>query len=264
MIPEENALILFKFGVAKWMKALKDGKVSFSCPGQYINIAKDSGNSEQGDLYEGVFARLKGTDPRIEQCRGKLGEDLEILPDGDFVLLRRKSTYFIPTFCFYSFRGIDLLQNVSRPGLQQVRHDFDERMYSSFSSNAVLNDNPDDTPTTLILQAAPFQEQVVQAVQRENFRVEISHINYTLFENEEFYIEPTDQRKELFYKFPKYSYQKEARILLHGLKIKNLNERYTLDIGPLSDKDASLITGIKVYFEVCADIKELDSEGSFN
>lgn len=256
MIPEGNSLILFKFGAAKWMKVLKDGKVSFSCPGQYINIAKDAGNSEQGDLYEGVFARLKETDPRIEECRWKLGEDLEILPDGDFVLLRRKSTYFIPTFCFYSFRGLDLLQNVTRPGVQQVRHEFDEKMYSGFSSNAVLNVHPDDAQATLIIQARPFHEQVVQAARREGFGIEISHINYTLFENEEFYIEPTDQRKELFYKFPKYSYQKEARILLHGLKITNLNGRYTLNIGPLSDVNASLVAGIKMYFELSVNIEE--------
>jgi hypothetical protein len=260
MIPEENSLILFKFGATKWMKDLKDGKVSFSCPGQYINIAKDTGNSEQGDLYEGVFARVKETDPKIEQCRGKLGGDLEILPDGDFVLLRRRSTYFIPTFCFYSFRGIDLLQNVTRPGLQQVRHNFDERMYNGFSSNADLNAHPDDTTATLIIQARPFHKQVMQAISREGFGIEISHINYTLFENEEFYIEPTDQRKELFYKFPKYSYQREARILLHGLKINNLNERYTLNIGSLSDDDAPMVAGIKMYFEVPVDIVELDSD----
>ncbi len=258
MIPEEDSLILFKFGATKWMKALKDGKVSFSCPGSYINIAKDTGNNEQGDLYEGVFARLKKTDPRIEQCRGKLEGDLEILPDGDFVLLRRKSTYSIPTFCFYSFRGHDLLQNVTRPGLQQVRHDFDERMYAGFSSN--VNMHPDDTPATLIIQAKPFHEQVIQAIRREGFGAEISHINYTLFENEEFYIEPTDQRRELFYKFPKYSYQREARILLHGLKINNFNERYTLNIGPLSDEDAHLVSGIKMYFEITANIEELDSD----
>lgn len=261
MIPEENSLILFKFGATKWMKALKDGKVSFSCPGQYINIAKDKGNSEQGDLYEGVFARLKATDQRINQCREKLGEDLEILHDGDFVMLRRKSTYYIPTFCFYSFRGIDLLQNVTRTGVQQVRHDFDEKMYSGFSSNTILND-PDDVPATLIIQARPFHEQVMQAARREGFGIDISHINYTLFEKEEFYIEPTDQRKELFYKFPKYSYQKEARILLHGLEINNLNERYTLNIGQLSDEDSLLAAGIKMYFEVTADIEELDSDES--
>jgi hypothetical protein len=262
MIPEENSLILFKFGATKWIKALKDGKVSFACPGQYINIAKNKGNSEQGDLYEGVFARLKKTDPRIELCRGKLGEDLEILPDGDFVLLRRKSTYFIPTFCFYSFRGVDLLKNVTRPGLQKVRHDFDERMYSGFYSSAVLNVHPDDTPATLIIQARPFLEQVMQAVRREGFGIEISHINYTLFENEEFYIEPTDQRKELFYKFPKYSYQREARILLHGFKINNFNERYTLNIGPLSDEDAPMVAGIQMYGEFSVDIEELDSDES--
>jgi hypothetical protein len=257
MISEENSLILFKFGATKWMKALKEGEVSFSCPGKYIKIANETGNSEQGDLYEGVFARLKVMDPRIEQCRGKLGKDLEILPDGEFVLLRRKSTYFVPTFCFYSFRSLDLLQNVTRSGLQQVRHDFDERMYSGFSSNAVLNKHPDNEPATLIIQARPFHEQVIQAVRREGFGIEISHINYTLFDNEEFYIEPTNQRKELFYKFPQYSYQSEARILLRGLKIHDPNERYALNIGPLSDADAPLVTGIKMYFEVSADIVEL-------
>jgi hypothetical protein len=258
MIPEENSLILFKFGATKWMKALKGGKVSFSCPGQYINIANDSGNSEQGDLFEGVFARLNVKDPRIEECRRKLEEDLEIIPDGDFVLLRRKSTYFIPTFCFYSFRGLDLLQNVTRPGVQKVRHDFDERMYSGFSSHANFNMHPDDVPATLIIQARPFHEQVMKAASRKGFGFEICHINYTLFENEEFYIEPTDQRKELFYKFPKYSYQREARILLHGLNINNVNERYTLNIGALSDEDAPLMSGIKMYFEVSVDIEELD------
>lgn len=262
MIPEENSFMLFKFGATKWMRALKDGKVSFSCPGHYINIAKENGNSEQGDLYEGVFARLKERDPRVEQCRKKLGEDLEILPDGDYVMLRRKSTYFIPTFCFYSFRGHDLLQKVTRAGLQQVRHDFDERMYSGFSSNTDLNVHPDDKSATLIIQALPFHEQVMQAVLREGFGIEISHINYTLFENKEFYIEPTDQRKELFYKFPKYKYQREARILLHGLKLNNLNDRYTLNIGPLSDEDAPLVTGIQMYFEVSVDIEELDSDES--
>ncbi|MDR4950377.1 hypothetical protein [Neobacillus cucumis] len=262
MIPEENSLILFKFGLTKWMKELKDGKVSFSCPGQYINIAKEEGNSEQGDFYEGVFARLKETDPRIEQCQCKLGEDLEILPDGDFVLLRRKSTYFIPTFCFYSVRPPDLSQNVTCSGWQQVRYGFDERMYSGFSSSAVLNVHPDDAPATLIIQARPFHEQIMQAVRRKGFSIEISHINYTLFENEEFYIEPTDQRKELFYKFPKYSYQKEARILLHGLKINNFNERYTLNIGPLSDEDAPMVAGIQMYGEFSVDIEELDSDES--
>ncbi|MBT2736623.1 hypothetical protein [Bacillus sp. ISL-7] len=251
MIPDENSLILFKFGLTKWMKALKEGEVSFSCPGQYINIAEQEGNSEQGDPYEGVFARLRETDPRIEQCRGKYGEDLEILPDGDFVLLRRKSTYFIPAFCFYSVRPPDLSQNVTRSGWQQIRYDFDERMYSNFSSNEV-----NVIPATLIIQAQPFHKQIVQAVDREGFRIEISHINYTLFENEEFYIEPTNQRNELFYKFPKYSYQKEARILLHGLTMNNIDERYSLNIGPLSDEDAPLVDGIQMYVEFSVDMED--------
>jgi len=100
----------------------------------------------------------------------------------------------------------------------------------------------------------------MHAVRREGFGAELSHINYSLFENEEFYIEPTDQRKELFYKFPKYSYQREARILLNGLKINNIDARYTLNIGLLANEDAILAAGIKMYFELTADIEEIESD----
>lgn len=43
-------------------------------------------------------------------------------------------------------------------------------------------------------------------------------------------------------------------------KINNFNERYTLNIGPLSDEDAPLVAGIKMYFEISANIEELESD----
>lgn len=59
MIPDNHALMLFKFGEYKWIKQIQDGFISFACPGRYIDSAKRTGNNEQGDIDEGIFARLK-------------------------------------------------------------------------------------------------------------------------------------------------------------------------------------------------------------
>lgn len=250
MIPEDNSLILFKFGAEKWQTRLKVGELSFSCPGQYVRIAEREGNAEQGDLYEAVFARVKRNDPRVAECEKQFGKDLEIIKYGEYVLLRRKSSLFIPTFCFYSYRGTDLLENVRKPGRQTITHYFDERVFSGFTKDEVRNVvSMEYMPTSLIIQARPFHEQVVNAARRERISAEIRHIDYTEFESDEFFIEPTSQREELFYKFPKYSYQKEARIVLHGMKLPTIYERFTLNIGPLLDEDAPMIKGGPFYFQ---------------
>ena len=67
MIPEENSLILFKFGATKWMNALKDGKESFSCPGHYIQYCQRILGIVSKVICMRVFLpRLKKEDPRIE------------------------------------------------------------------------------------------------------------------------------------------------------------------------------------------------------
>lgn len=252
MSRENTAYMLSKFGETKWMQELKKGKISFSCPGKYIQIAEETGNSEQGDLYEGIFARLKKGDLRIKECRIKLGDDLEEIYVNDFVFLRRKSTYLIPTFCFYAVKEVDLVENVDKAGWQKVRYDFDERMYSGFFNSGLALDNF----STLAIQPRPFFEYIEKKEQFD-FRIIKRPINYTEFKKEEFFIEPTDERDELFYKFPKYSYQKEARIILPDIKMLNLEDRYNLDIEPLPKEDIKIIKGIEVYIEFNLNIEEL-------
>jgi hypothetical protein len=255
MIPEENALILFKFGEYRWIKKIKDGEISFACPGRYIDIAKRTGNYEQGDIDEGVFARLKRGDIRIREVADQLNEDLEIIDDGDYVKLRRKSSYFIPTFCSYSFRGIDLLNNdIQKPGIQKIPHYFDERMHSGFSSDRVRNVlNLDSTLSQLIIQVNPFKYLLGGELTKRGMNFQMRHINYTEFEKDEFFINPTMRRDELFYKFQRYSYQREARVCLINNPITDFHDRFNLNIGTLPESCAILSTK-KMYFEITADI----------
>lgn len=257
MVPNNHSILLFKVGEFRWMDRIKNGHLSLGTLGSFIQIAKLKGNEEQGDPDEGVFARLPLEDPRINQMKTKLENDLEIIEDGQFVKLRRKSSYFIPTFCFYSYRGIDLVENSNKTaGQQQVSHYFDDRIFSGFADDSVRNTLASDRSySMLILQAEPFKNKVYCAFARNEIENGyIRHVDYTEFAKEVFFIEPTEAREELFHKFPKYAYQHEARICLMNNLLPSIYDRYSLDIGPwIEGRDGAFIRN-QVYFETSADI----------
>ncbi|MED4063169.1 hypothetical protein [Priestia megaterium] len=256
MVPEESSLLLFKFSDYKWLKLIKEGNINFSCPGNYIDIAKRTGNNEQGDVDEGVFARLKKDDPKIGKAAKKLKDDLEIIDEHNgYVKLRRRSSYFIPTFCFYSYRGSDLLNSSQDfSGYQQIPHWFDDRMYKSFGQFLIRNVlNNDSYPASLMIHVKPFKLRLQLAMCRQGINFKMGNVNYTEFEKDEFYIEPDEKRSELFYKFPQYSYQKEARICLYDRPFKNIYSRLSVNIGSLEEEDFSLNTK-EIYFSIGANI----------
>lgn len=243
MLPDNTAFLLYKFGEFKWMKKIQEGEISFACLGKFIDIAKRTGNNEQGDKDEGVFARLKKGNPKIEEMAIKLKDDLEIIEDGEYVKLRRQSSYYIPTFCFYSLKGSDLTTGIKQTGWQKVKHNFDENMYSGFSKDEVRNVlHPNFVPTTLIIQPAPFKHLLNIELLKQNIQFVIKHINYTEFKKEEFFIEPTPSRTELFYKFPKYEYQHETRICLINHPMNDIYKRLNFNIGPLLKEESFMLT----------------------
>jgi hypothetical protein len=67
-------------------------------------------------------------DLRIQEATNYLGDDLEQMPDGDCVLLRRRSSHLIPTFCIYGLSVGDLTKNqsIQSEGWQELRIDFDD------------------------------------------------------------------------------------------------------------------------------------------
>ena len=94
-------------------ESLRDGTAWFSTIGFYIEKAEKDHNDEQGDAYEGVFARQKKNSRYVEKCRKLFGDDLEIIKDGEHCLLRRKSSRNVCAFCVYVLKQKILRQSVS-------------------------------------------------------------------------------------------------------------------------------------------------------
>ena len=262
MIPNDHAIMMYKFGERRWIQKILDGELSFSSPAAFIHQAKISGNYVQGDLKEAVFARLLNSDCRIEEMINKLGSNLEIIPDGDYSFLRRKSAKFKPIFCMFAYTAGDALCNsdISKIGKQKLRLEFDKRMFEGFSQNITLNVIAETHMfTILFLQSKPFIDNVKMALKFVNIPYQMKKVKYIDMTNGEFFIEPTDSYNELFYKSVHYEYQHEARICLSGEKFTNIFERYPLRILQVL-KDDYVMCNSEIYVEFIATIENVEDE----
>lgn len=105
---DDTLYFCLKIGKEKWVKELHKGSICFSLVDSFIKQGESTDNQEQGDPFEGVFARIERNDERINIEKQRLGEDLEIIEDGEYVMLRRKSARSIPVFCAYGIYSDDI------------------------------------------------------------------------------------------------------------------------------------------------------------
>lgn len=244
--PNDENIIYFclKISQEKWIKKLQQGEICFTPTHYFIEEAIRTGNDEQGDFYEGIFAKLHPNDKRIDELKAKLGSDLEIIEENGYILLRRHSSKNIPIFCIYGIYSNDLQyidepqENPKKPGeyLAKVRIDISDKMYRKFLQ--------DSDVWGFYASAGHFLEAIEEMLHKEKVDFRKRKVNYSLFENDEFFIEPTDDYPELGYKFPKFAYQNEARIILNKYQKDRWVRKYT----PLSDNSAN-ISNCELYME---------------
>ena len=209
MIPDENLFLLFKFGEKRWIDKILKGELSFSCAGAFINQAKKAGNTIQGDIHEGIFARLKRGDIRIDQMKERLMSDLEILDEGEYLCLRRRSAKLKPIFCFYGYKAGGILKaggdNLS-VGINRIRYEFDPQLYTGFTSDWKISPllNEPYRFRLLLLRIEVFKEKLENAMKLINKCYRAKNIDYDKMQEKEFFIEPTPNYDELFYKLPQY------------------------------------------------------------
>lgn len=240
MIPNNHTIMYFKFNENRWIQKIQEGELSFSCAGAFILQAKRTGNYVQGDELEGVFARLHNSNPKIIEMRNKLGDDLEEIADGDFTFLRRESAKVKPIFCVFSYTAENVLQDgkIAKPGTQVVRFNFDQRMYDGFVTPSAINVVSDSHRFTLSLfQPKPFIDKVEKALLIKQKPYKVERINYIPMSQGEFFIEPTDDYRELFTKSKNYKYQHEERICLIKESFRTESERYLLHVGRFNKED---------------------------
>lgn len=241
MISNKDAVLVFRFGKQKWIDLETRGKLSLPCPGKFIYQAIQTGNLQQGDPREAVFARLKKSDAKIEEMQHLLGKDLEILEDGAFCLLRRRSAKMKPIYCVYAYTAEDIL-NDGQPkesGNLIARHDFDPLMYESFASSTGVRNVVTEAErfSQLTIRAKPFIDRITIALVLSGHRFQSKLVDYDRFKAETFFVPPTDDYDELFFKFPEYSYQHECRFCINDFSFLDISERFPLEIIPLKENE---------------------------
>ena len=233
---------ILKVGENQWMKKLYDGQLSFSCAQAYIDQGIQTNNQEQGDPDEGIFAQLRVRNPLIARMRELLGDDLEEYQRGDFIMLRRKSACRKPIFCVYTIRTFDFEDQLRHTGLNRVSIPINQRIYENLLTghpvNALLSDEQEKRKLmSVFFNSEPFFSAVEKALKyRYCEPMRSDEVKYDIKEHEEFFVEPSSEYKELFFKRERYSYQHEVRILLTERTFGRKPARFNVEIGTVDSR----------------------------
>lgn len=216
-MPNTDRLFLcMKISQSTWIKSLQEGNAWFGMINNYILQAERSGNNEQGDRYEGVFARCSKDSPLITFNSLRFGNDLEVVDDGDYVLLRRRSSRKACAFCMYGVRYSDLTQfgDVDSTGSEPsvtFRYDIEQKMFDNF-----LQDGTDPTSVTgFYCSAGHLIDALEKALISGGYRWKRDCVQYDIDPESTFYVEPTSSYPELWHKRKDLSYQHEVRIVIY-------------------------------------------------
>lgn len=229
-------IMLHRFDEARWIRKLVEGQVSFSCVGNFLKSYIKDGNTVRGDDFEGVFAHLPKTDARVQNAINTLGDDLEIIEDGNYVYLRRHSVKRIPVFCIYMIDGETLVENIKSAGIHDVEIVFDPRLVEGFSK--CDSQNEDEHINILSIFPEQFVTPISDFCLNQGITIKRDKVKYQNIHGD-YYVEPTDKYNELFVKDTCYQYQHEERMILPNEQVYGENNRYNLELKPFEYKHIS-------------------------
>lgn len=230
--------LCMKVSEKQWIESLRNGTACFNPVDIFIKKAEIENNNEQGDKYEGVFARLKSEDERIDELKTRFGEDLEIIQDNDHVLLRRISSRKIPIFCMYGVRKdeLELKENSVHEEdgkyIGTVVYNFPSKIYDAFLGSSDV--------WGFYASSGHFFAALENALAVNNLSYGKAVINYDIELTKEFYFEPTDEYSELSHKRKELDYQHEIRYIL---PLFPRDEKYLLKYEPLEKESCGTVPG---------------------
>lgn len=232
---------ILKVGENQWMKKLYDGQLSFSCAQAYIDQGIQTNNQEQGDPDEGIFAQLRIGNLLIARMRELLGDDLEEYQRGNFIMLRRKSACRKPIFCVYTIRAFDFEDQLRHAGLNRVKIPIDQKIYDSFLTKLPMNafsssEREKRKLTSVLFNPRQFIPAVEHTAKCCGVTLISDGVKYDIKDDDEFFIEPSDNYYELYHKREKYAYQHEVRFLLPRKTLGRKRSRFNMIIGPVEGR----------------------------
>ena len=179
-----------------------------------------------------------------------LGDDLEKILDGDYVLLRRKSCKEVPVLCLYGMYKEDaeeIERKMLKDGTVQstLQFQLSNKMYDEFLNADLTNDEKIE-PWSMGMSLGHFQIAIEKELDKRGIQHKAVKINYDLSDTEEFFIEPTNNYDELAHKSDRLNYQKEIRWILPNM---HQMDKLVLPYTPLSKESVGIAKG-KIVFKV--------------
>lgn len=213
-----QVLYCMKIAKPRWAKSLRDGTAWFGSVESYIQKAQKDHNDEQGDAFEGVFARVGRFSNELINCMKKFGNDLEIIPDGEYCLLRRKSIRKACVFCMYGltpqdFLPIGELYYIDGVKVCDFQHTVSQKMFEGF-----LDDK--EKAASVCASIGHLNEAISKGASDVGYTIRRQELKYDLDFTREFMIagiEPGSPYEELFHKQKRFSYQHKLRSLLSNV-----------------------------------------------
>lgn len=257
VIPGERLALCIKISQKKWIEKLKKGSAWFGAINNYIVKAETSDNNEQGDKYEGVFAHIKKNNPIINEYQCRLGNDLEIIEDGDYCFLRRNSSRRVCAFCMYGVKNSDLetfgdVVEVDGELIGNYRYYIEPKMYSGF-----LQDGSSPSEVAgYYCSSGHLINAIESSLNGEGYCWRRNMIEYDIDITQEFFIEPEDNYPELFHKRKELKYQHEMRMIIINIpsEIKGINVPFE----PISEDSGNWAMG-ELYIQGTAIFKKIEN-----
>lgn len=256
-----NIFFLYKVAERNHLQTLINGKVFFSCCGNYVEIAKRGKDKGQGDKYECVFAKyLKGnSEEPIRKYKSLFGKDLLIEKEGNYVLFRRKSSLLTPTACFYSMDNETTITNLKDNDRERIEKVIEEN--SSKESFPVDNfpltipqkyldefDIKKDSIDAAIIQPRDFLKKLsYKGIKYHKIVYIDTNREYDIFKEELFkeidasqgLTDAIENKMEIFFKDKNnYSHQCEFRCYIPDITFQNYNRHKQVRIKGLTTLDS--------------------------
>jgi hypothetical protein len=191
-----------EFGATAWFGAING----------YIEETIKTGNNEQGDMYEGVFARVKKNSFLMYHFMEMLGDDFESFEDendNSYCFLRRKSSRYVCAFCMYGVAETDL-KKLGEPYLK------DNQWYGNYESKISKEMfkkflQTHENVAGCYFSVGHFYDALMDGIKQPMAR---GVVQYDIDLTKEFCIVPDEKYSELFHKRKDLAYQNELRCLL--------------------------------------------------
>lgn len=212
---EDRIVLCLKISQPEWIEKLSNGSAWFGKINNYIEQAVQTGNNDQGDAYEGVFARCKASSDLVTKYRAEFGKDLEVIPDGEYVFLRRYSSRKFLAFCMYGIKNSELgiteiYKNAEGKLMGKFHYAISHKMYEGFLQDGSVTADV----AGYYCSAGHMINAVESALDAKKLFWHRGLVSYDIDLNSEFFIEPNEEYQELFHKRKELQYQHEIRFLV--------------------------------------------------